>query len=97
MQKQLHHIREFLFVTIVGLTASPAAFGQAITGRLVGTVEDKNQAAVSAARVTVTNQSTGISSEFQTDSQGNYIAPSLPVGDVQSGSRRIGLSTDCCE
>ena len=55
-------------------------YAQAITGRIVGTVQDRNQGAVPNAKVTITNQSTGISSEFQTDSQGNYIAPSLPSG-----------------
>jgi len=69
-----------VFTAIVLLATVPAAYGQAITGRIVGTVQDPNQGAVPNAKVTITNQSTGISSEFQTDSQGNYIAPSLPSG-----------------
>lgn len=66
--------------TILSLDIVPAVYAQAITGRIVGTVQDRNQSAVPNAKVTITNQGTGISSEFQTDSQGNYIAPSLPSG-----------------
>ena len=62
------------------LTLSIFASAQAITGRLVGTVQDGSQAVVPDVKVTITNQGTGISWEFQTDAQGNYVAPSLPSG-----------------
>ena len=65
---------------LVLLWLSPGAYGQAITGRLVGTVHDSNQATVPNAKVIIVNQSTGISWEFPTDAQGNYVAPSLPPG-----------------
>ncbi|MCI0392733.1 MAG: TonB-dependent receptor [Acidobacteria bacterium] len=76
----LHWCRRITLATVALLTLTSLAYGQAITGRLVGTVQDANQGAVPNAKVTVTNQNTGISWELQTDSQGNYIAPSLPSG-----------------
>src|SRR5262245_15256901 len=69
-----------IYIAILSLATISAVYAQAITGRIVGTVQDRNQGAVPNAKVTITNQGTGISSEFQTDSQGNYIAPSLPSG-----------------
>ena len=72
--------RTSLYWSLVLLALTISAHAQAITGRLVGAVQDVNRAAVPNAKVTITNQDTGISWEFQTDSQGNYVAPSLPSG-----------------
>ena len=91
MKELLCHIRQSVLIAIVAIAVNSAASGQAITGRLVGTVADRNQGAVSNARVTVTNQSTGISSEFKTDSQGNYIAPSLPAGTYKIAVAATGF------
>jgi hypothetical protein len=75
--------RTLVFTAILSLTTVSAVYAQAITGRIVGTVQDRNQSAVPNAKVTITNQSTGISLEVQTDDQGNYIAPSLPSGSYK--------------
>jgi len=75
--------RNLTFTTILTLITVSALYAQAITGRIVGTVQDRNQSAVPNAKVTITSQGTGISSEFQSDSQGNYIAPSLPSGSYK--------------
>ncbi|MGH9766353.1 MAG: carboxypeptidase regulatory-like domain-containing protein [Blastocatellia bacterium] len=72
--------RKLVLTAILSLAIVSTVYAQAITGRIVGTAQDRNQGAVPNAKVTITNQSTGISSEFQSDSQGNYIAPSLPSG-----------------
>lgn len=54
--------------------------GQAINGRIAGTVLDTSEAAIPAATITMTNEATGISFKVSTDSQGGYIAPALPPG-----------------
>ena len=64
-----------IYVVILSLATGSAVYAQAITGRIIGTVQDRNQSAVPNAKVTITNQGTGISSNFQTDDRGNYIAP----------------------
>lgn len=80
------------------LVAAPAAFGQAIGGRIVGTVLDPSNAGIPNATVTVTNQATGISSKAVTDEQGNYIAPSLQPGaytvKVEAPGFRTALAAD---
>jgi hypothetical protein len=79
-QALLRYSRQFVFAVVLSLATVAVIYAQAITGRLIGTVQDSNQGAVPNAKVTITNQDTGIVWEFQTDSQGNYIAPSLPSG-----------------
>jgi hypothetical protein len=77
----LRRWRDALVIAVFVLMASViSADGQAITGRLTGTVQDANQGAVPNAKILIVNQDTGITWELQTDSQGNYIAPSLPSG-----------------
>lgn len=60
-----------------------AAPGQAITGRLVGTVHDPAGLIIPGADVTITNQRTGISSRFVTNDRGQYVAPSLAPGTYE--------------
>jgi outer membrane receptor protein involved in Fe transport len=50
------------------------------TASLNGTVTDPAGAAVPNAKVTATNQATGIQLDTQTDSAGAYLFPSLPIG-----------------
>src|SRR4051794_6687720 len=59
-----------------------AALGQntATTGQLRGAVKDPVQAAVSGARVTLTDQRTQIRSTIVTDNQGSYLFPALQPG-----------------
>src|SRR6266404_9641859 len=74
------------------------AFGQAVTGRLLGTILDPSGAAVPAAQLTITNQETGIVTKLQSDSAGNYIAPSLPPGTyrvrVEAQGFRAAVASD---
>ena len=65
-----------LFVLLVGASAAVAQS----TASLNGTVNDSSGAAVAGAKVTATNQGTGIQSATQTDDAGAYLFPSLPIG-----------------
>lgn len=58
----------------------PGAFGQAVTGYLIGTVSDPTSAAVAGAKVTITNTGTGISVTTQTNESGNYTQTQLVPG-----------------
>ncbi|MBI3694199.1 MAG: TonB-dependent receptor [Acidobacteria bacterium] len=75
-----------------------AAFGQAITGTVVGTIRDSSGAVIPNAKVVVANQNTGISSEWTTDTQGSYVAPYLPPGvykiTAEFSGFRTGVATD---
>jgi Carboxypeptidase regulatory-like domain len=64
------------------LTAA-IAFGQAISGSVVGTVVDPSDAAVVNADVTATNIDTGVVSSTKTNSTGAYRFENLPVGNYR--------------
>src|ERR1039457_4668992 len=62
------------------LTGSIIAFGQQITGSIVGTVKDQQGAVVSTATVKATNVDTGFSRSAPTNGYGEYRIDYLPVG-----------------
>ncbi len=55
-----------LLVGFALLLMAPGLFGQGVSGRILGTVQDKSGAVVAKATVTVTNQGTGISTTIKT-------------------------------
>jgi outer membrane receptor protein involved in Fe transport len=59
---------------------SPTSFAQETTATISGRVTDQNGAAVSGAQVTVTDTERGFQRTFQTNEEGVYNAPQLPVG-----------------
>jgi len=62
------------------LVSSLAAFGQATTGTLRGTVTDPNGGVVSGATVTAKNQSTGNSTPTTTNGEGGFVLSNLVPG-----------------
>jgi hypothetical protein len=63
------------------MAATPSVAGaQAVTGTLLGTVTDSTGAVVTGAKVTVTNQNTGLTRTVTTDAAGEYTVPSIPTG-----------------
>lgn len=70
------------------------AQSQALNGQIEGTVRDVNGAAVVGARVVVANTQTGAARTLQTDENGFYRAPLLPLGNYRleveaSGFKRL--------
>src|SRR4029453_10911048 len=49
-------------------------------GTVLGTVTDSTGAVVSGAKVTVTNEGTGLAVTIKTDANGEYTAPQPPTG-----------------
>lgn len=75
------------------------AFGQAISGNLVGTVTDPTGAVVANADVTATNVGTSASAVTHTNSTGEYRFDNLPVGSYKitvkaQGFRSVIEQTD---
>src|SRR5690348_2064691 len=66
-----------LLFVLLGLFAVQA-FAQEAT--IVGTVTDPTGAAVPNAAITVTKTDTGQSRHFNSNSDGQYVAPGLPIG-----------------
>jgi hypothetical protein len=69
-----------LIAVFVWVCISTAMFGQAVSGTLVGTVQDSSGAAVAKAPVTATQTETGTIYQTVTNDTGNYTIPSLPPG-----------------
>ena len=61
-----------------------AVHGQGVSGRILGTVQDRSGAVVAKASVTVTNQGTNISVVSKTDSNGDY-----RIDNLQPGTSRV--------
>jgi len=58
----------------------PAAFAQENTGRMSGTVTDSSGSVVPGAKVVITNEATQIAWKADTNQEGFYVLPNLPVG-----------------
>src|SRR4051794_2949083 len=75
-------------LAVVCLLLSAAAFGQAISGDITGTVKDSSGAVVANANVDITNLQTGYKASTTTNSNGEYRFINLPAGhySVQAAS-----------
>lgn len=77
MLKQNHHLH--LLILIIALVLSAQA--QVDTASLTGRIVDPNGSAVGGARVTITNQTTNLTTEAATNDDGYYtftsVRPSL--------------------
>jgi hypothetical protein len=59
----------------LALALSPRVFGQAVTATIVGQVGDATGGVIPAAKVTITNQQTGVAASVVTNASGNYEFP----------------------
>ncbi len=84
--------QRLLLVALVLLLAMPA-FAQKFTAAIRGTVNDPTDAAVSAAKVTLQNEATGVSRVVTTNASGAYSFPDLPVGSYRVEVESAGFKT----
>jgi outer membrane receptor protein involved in Fe transport len=82
-------------LAILLLTVAFSAHGQsqATTGNIEGRVLDPKEAAVPGARVSTTNQQTGLEKRTATDSNGNYSLILLPPGSYTVRATGQGFAT----
>jgi len=66
------HFAVNVSILVCLLNFVPFAIAQGVSGRIVGTVVDQSNAAVSKATLTVTNQDTASKSQVLTNSRGEY-------------------------
>ncbi|HEV2709576.1 MAG TPA: carboxypeptidase regulatory-like domain-containing protein [Edaphobacter sp.] len=72
---------------------SAGVFGQGVSGRIQGTIQDATGALIPGAKVSVTNQDTGVVGQFTSDSHGGYIANLLPPGNYKIQAGASGFRT----
>ena len=89
-------LRVFAFaLALLSLMAlgSGLAFGQAVSGNVVGTVTDSSGAAVVNADATATNVATGVAVTAKTGSTGEYRFDNLPAGSYRIAVKSSGFRT----
>jgi hypothetical protein len=69
------------------------ALPQAITGTLVGTVQDATGGVIASATVTATNIETNIGQSTVTGGAGDYTIPNLPPGRYELAAQSKGFAT----
>ncbi len=82
----------FFLGLLLMVCASSPAWAQS-TGTIQGTVLDPQGSVVPHAKVTVKNVATGVERTTQTDSAGNFLVASLPVGTYRVEIQREGFQT----
>src|SRR5712672_3361863 len=87
-------MRRLIFVALAAilciLLGSPAR-AQRLDGSLRVTVTDKSQASVEDAKVSVTNDATGVIGETTASSSGTYVFPNLLVGTYTVSVEKDGF------
>lgn len=72
---------------------SALAYGQAVSGSLVGTITDASGASVPGAKVTLTATQTNISRNMVTNESGNYAFPNVEPGTYRVSVELKGFRT----
>ena len=81
-----------LFSVCFALVLSDCVFGQGV-GTIHGTVTDASGKAVPRAKVTAVLEGRGTTRTIDTDEQGSYVFPSLPVGSYALRIEAAGFKT----
>ena len=68
-------------------------FGQAITGDILGTVQDSSNAVVAGAKVTLTEVNTGLKFEATSGASGEYLFAQLKPGHYKVEVTKEGFET----
>jgi hypothetical protein len=85
-------MRFILGVVILLLAASFSADAQVVGATLTGTVRDASGAALSSAKVTISQTETGATRVLTTDTEGRFFAPSIPVGPYAVTAEHDGFA-----
>jgi len=83
----------FLIGILLCISVIPMAFGQVITGDIIGTVTDPSGAAIPGAAVTVTNAGTQLTRKAETNTLGDYTFTLLPTGTYSVSIEAKGFKT----
>ena len=78
-------------LTMLALSV-PNRSAQTFRGTILGTVTDTSGAAILNAKVTVRNVDTGVERSTDTNADGGYLIPELPIGNVHRHYRTKWIS-----
>jgi hypothetical protein len=83
----------FLLLAVVCATQATKLVAQGVTATILGTVSDTSGAAIPAANIQVKNVGTGQTTTSQSDGQGRFRVPDLPVGNYEVQASKDGFSS----
>jgi len=84
-------MKRMVLAILFVLSLAIAAEAQTFRGTILGTVTDASGAAVVGATVTVRNVDTGIERTTETQADGSYRVPELPIGTYQVTVEKLGF------
>jgi len=77
-------------IAVLAIMSSPA-FGQKDTGAIAGVVKDPSGAAVTGAKITITDVDRGTTFNTTTNEQGEYVASPLKIGSYTVAVEKTGF------
>jgi hypothetical protein len=81
-------------VLVLFALASPSLLlGQAVSGTIYGTVSDESAATIGGAKVTIVNTNTNYARDMESQADGSFRFPSLPLGSYRVTVEQAGFST----
>jgi hypothetical protein len=80
-------------IAILMLLTAGCGFGQVGTGSIRGAITDPSGAVVPSAHVSVKNVQTSVAISLVTDTDGRYVAPTLPIGSYEIQVQAQGFET----
>src|SRR5215470_2965608 len=97
MRRGTTRVISLAFSLAIAIFVSPrlttTANAQIVGASITGTVRDTSGASVPQAAVTVRNLETGAVRKVESDGEGHYAAPSVPVGRYEVTVEKEGFST----
>lgn len=84
---------QLLLTLLIALATSHSLLAQVKSSAITGTVTDSSGAVVPGAKVTVTETSTGTSNTTQTNDQGQFNVPYLPIGHYTIDVTAVGFQS----
>jgi hypothetical protein len=97
--KSKHSLRTILCRSILivftlalyGFISASASLAQSTGGRIRGTITDSTGGAITAAKLTITNQANGLERDTETGTNGEYIFLEVPVGTYDIAVNQPGF------
>ncbi len=83
----------FASIVLLGIALVPLANGVETTGTILGTVRDLTGAAIPNAKITITNEGTGVARVVTSGPTGEYTVTLLPVGRYQLSAEADGFQS----